>query len=236
MANNVLLNSEKYRALKVKTGYSGSLGDNVMWAPTYPAEFRSVQADYPILFHKDASTGGFFPVALFGLEQGENLFLAEGDVWNATYVPLIIQRIPFSIGLYGEEKKRLINIDLDHPKVSETDGVRLFEEHGAPTEYLERISGMLEAIHVWNDHNKKFTEMLHDFDLLEPVTIDMTLDNGTQGQLMGFYTIHEDKLKTLDSEKLKELHKKEFLEPIYMVLASLINIQKLIERKSKRAR
>lgn len=235
MANTVLLTADKHKHLKVQLKYSSALGDNVMWSPTYPAEFRSVQADYPILFHKDAKTGGFIPAALFGLEQGENLFLDESGEWDAAYIPLMMQRIPFSIGLYGEDKKRLVNVDLDHPKVSETDGVALFEEHGAPTEYLERVSGMLEAIHVWIEHNNAFIAAITDLNLLEPVTVDITLDNGTQGQLMGFYAVNEDKLKQLDAAAFHLLYEQDFLEPIYMAIASVTNIRKLINRKSKQA-
>ncbi|WP_041521727.1 SapC family protein [Gilvimarinus agarilyticus] len=233
MANTVLLTADKHKHLKVKARYSSALGDNVMWSPTYPAEFRSVQADYPILFHKDANSEKFIPAALFGLEQGENLFLGESEQWDAAYIPLMMQRIPFSIGLYGEEKKRLVNIDLDHPKVSDSDGVALFEEHGAPTEYLERVSGMLEAIHVWVEHNDKFMAAVSELNLLEPVTVDITLENGTQGQLMGFYAVNEDKLKLLDATDFHTFFEQDFLEPLYMAIASVANIRKLINRKSK---
>lgn len=235
MANTTLLTAEQHKHLKVLVNYSDALGDNLMWVPTYPAEFRSIQVDYPILFQKDSKSGSFIPAALLGLEQGENLFLGEGDAWEAAYVPLMVQRIPFSIGQYGEGKKRLVNIDLDHPKVSESEGQLLFEEHGAPTEYLERISGILEAIHVWNEQNKEFMSTLAELDLLEPVTIDITLDDGTQGQLMGFYALHEEKFKKLEDTAFQSLYKKEFLEPIYMAIASLGNIRKLIDRKSRRA-
>ena len=237
MANTILLDSRLHKEVRVKTERSHALGDNVMWAPTFAPEFRNVQAYYPILFQEDPASHQLFPVALFGFEQAENLFLGESG-WNASYIPLMIQRLPFSIGLYPNgdtdgDKKRLINIDLDHPRVSSTtDGERLFGEHGEESPYLERIAGMLEAIHVWNEHNKEFMAALTDYDLIEPVTLDIHPSDGPKGQLVGFHTINEERLTGLSIEELGSLHKKDFLSPIYMAVASLSNIRKLVEMKS----
>lgn len=236
MTKTVLLNKENHTDLRVNTHYSRALGDGVMWVPTFAAEFRNLQSHYPILFQKDTTTGRFFPLALFGLAQGENLFLNDNG-WDCTTIPLMLQRGPFSIGLYGEgdvnEKRRLIHIDLDHPKVSTSEGERLFETHGAGTAYLERVSGMLEAIHVWSLDNELFIEALLSLNLLEPVTFDITLADGSKGQLLGYYSIHEERLADLSAQELQDLNQKNFLLPIYMALASLSNIRKLIERKSR---
>lgn len=206
-----------------------------MCTPTFASEFRNLQPYYPILFQKDAETARFLPVALFGLEQGENLFLKEGK-WDCLYIPFMIQRGPFSIGLYGDsdesDKQLMIHIDMDHPKVSDDEGLRLFEPHGGVTDYLEKVSGLLDAIHKSNQHNNMFMEALIEKDLLEPVTIDVTLNNGFQGQLFGFYTIKEERMAELSAADLFSLNEKGFLFPIYMAIASISNIRKLIERKS----
>ncbi|WP_161955527.1 SapC family protein, partial [Escherichia coli] len=70
-----LLDNISHKDLRVITERGAAWGDNVMSAPVTPDEFRSLQADYPILFQPDGS-GSFLPVALFGLEQGDNLFLS----------------------------------------------------------------------------------------------------------------------------------------------------------------
>ena len=56
MANNVLLNSIDHQDLKVLTERSKAYGDNVWYTQTFPQEFRSVQAYYPIFFNKDPNT------------------------------------------------------------------------------------------------------------------------------------------------------------------------------------
>lgn len=232
----VLLNSNDHGNLRIDASYRASLGDAVMWVPTYSEEFRSIQAHYPILFNKDEKTGQFSSVALLGLEANENLFLQDGS-WQASYIPLMIQRVPFSIGRYfdEEEERRLVHIDPDHPKVSTDEGQRLFESHGASTQYLERISAMLETIHQWVQRDIGFIKALEELELLEPVSIDITLENGTTGQLMGFYTINETALAEISSEALYSLQKHRYLEPIYMAIASLANIRRLMELKASKS-
>lgn len=238
MAKTVLLNKEQHLDLRVDTRYSAAHGDAVMWVPTFAAEFRKLQTHYPILFQKDTNNGRFFPVALLGLEQGENLFLtAQG--WNCSYIPLMQQRIPFSIGLYSEgdngAKRPMINVDIEHPKTSTGNGERLFEVHGGVTPYLEKISSMLDVINDWNAHNEQFIKALLELELLEPVTIDMTLANGNKGQLFGYFTIKEERMVELSAAELHSLNQQGFLLPIYMAIASLAKIKTLIDLKSATA-
>ena len=52
--------------------------------------------------------------------------------------------------------------------------------------------------------------------------------------LSGFYTIHEENLAKLGAEALGSLHARGYLQPIYMVIASMSKLRDLIERKNKR--
>lgn len=235
----VLLSSEEHRDLRVDPHYRPEYGDAVMWSQTFAPEFTSVQAHYPILFQKDPGSGRFLALALFGVEQGENLYLKDGR-WDAGYIPLMMQRIPFSIGRYDQQgegqAQRMLHIDIEHPKVNKEHGQRLFESNGRETLYLERVSGMLEAIHHWVDQDAAFIQALEENQLLEAVTMDITLADGTTGQLLGFHTINEDKVNQLSAQQVAKLHEQGFLQPIYMVLASMPNIRKLVDRKSHQSR
>ena len=93
MARHAQLNNLDHRDLRIDTRHGAALGDAVAFAPTFPDEFRSLQAHYPIVFRKSAD-GALQPVALFGFEDGQNLFL-DGERWDATYLPLAIERQPF---------------------------------------------------------------------------------------------------------------------------------------------
>ncbi|BFM12290.1 SapC family protein [Simiduia litorea] len=238
MTSFALLNNVEHKDIKIQSGYSAEMGDGVMYTMTFPFEFRSVQAEYPILLHKDLSNNLIYPVALFGFQDKENLFLDEGG-WHASYKPLMIRRQPFLIGFQGEqaaesaERRRVVSIDLNNPRISRTEGQPLFDEFGANTPYLEEAANMLEAIHEGHEHSKKFIAALEEHSLIESLTIDITLDDGSKNQLLGFYFINEDKLQALAGEVLESFSQRGFLMPIFMMLASMSNISDLVSKKNR---
>lgn len=239
MANNfVLLNNVDHQNLKVITERSAKYGDNVHYALTFPLEFRQVQSCYPIFFKKDASTGQFSPIALFGFRERENLFLDE-DGWNASYIPLMIRRQPFVIGMQavdaeGDTKQPVVSLDINSPRVSESEGEALFLKHGGVSDFLSSVTEMLETIRLADAMNRNFVDRLLELDLLESVTMQIELDEGSKHELLGYYTVNEEKLHNLDAGSLHKLHQERFLESIYMILASMTCFRTLIEKKNER--
>lgn len=238
MTNFVLLNNVDHQDLKIITERSAKYGDDVMHAMTFPHEFRDVQAFYPILFQRDKDDN-FYPLALFGFEPKENLFLDDTG-WHAPYVPAMIRREPFLIGFQeqkervGAEKARMLSLDMDHPRVNEEKGERLFQPLGGRTPYLEDAANLLEAIYQGYELNKRFADVLQEHDLLESVTFDIVLSDGSKNQLLGFYAINEEKLQQLPGETLERFSKEGFLMPIFMALASMTNIRTLIELRERK--
>jgi len=239
MATNELVNNIAHQHLKVITERSAQYGDNVWYTATFPDEFRSIQGYYPIFFTKDPDTGKFFSAALFGFEQGDNLFLTDNH-WDAGYIPLTIQRQPFSIGQQTindggtSVEQRVLHIDIDNPRVNTDHGQALFLEYGGNSEYLERMADMLEIIHHGLLDNDTFIEQLISLALLEPFTLDVQLNNGTQHQMIGFYTINEDNLYDLPAETIATLHQQGYLAAIYMTIASQSCIRDLMNRKNSK--
>lgn len=232
MAQHVPLNPATHRDLRVITTRGAAYGDGMMSAQTFPAEFRSVQAHYPIVFHKDAEAS-FQPLALFGLREGENLFL-QGAHWDAHYVPMAVERQPFLIGRGGEGPA--VHIDLDNPRVSRSAGEPLFNEHGATTPYLERISTLLGQLHQGLSETPSFVAALLEHRLLESFVLDVAQADGGQARLAGYYTINEDVLAALDGSALEALQRAGHLAPIYMAVASLSHFRALVERGQRTIR
>ena len=236
MPNYALVNKDDHQDLRINTKRSAKLGDNVQLAMTFPNEFRNVQGDYPILFRKSGEDD-FIPVALFGFEQDENLFLTDSG-WDATYIPAMIRKEPFLIGTQGrgagEDDARVLSLDLDSPRVNREEGEALFGSLGEVTPYLEAQASMLESLYGGLQQNKRFIRALLDQDLLESVTMDITLNDGSRNSLLGFYTINEEKIADLSAETLHLMNRNDILMPLFMALASLSNIQRLIVRKNAR--
>jgi SapC len=231
MTRSVLLNHAAHHDLRIITSRGAAWGDDVMSSLVFPDEFRSVQAHYPIVFQKTTDGTGFQPVALFGLEDGQNLFLGA-DGWDAPYVPIAIERQPFLIGRSDDEL--LVHVDLDSPRVSRTEGEPVFLAHGGTTDFLERINSLLLAIHEGVQGLPAFIDALLAHDLLESFVLDVELDDGSEHRLAGLYTIDEDRLGALGGAALESLHAAGHLLSIYMVLASASHFRDLIERRNRR--
>lgn len=237
MANYQMLNNVDHGAVRVITERGARYGDDVMFTMTFPLEMRSIQACYPILIFKDPEQGHLYPVALLGFEEGENLFLTDSH-WNAPYIPMMIRRPPFLIGFQkssaGAERQRVLTIDLDHPRVSDTDGVPLFLEHGGNSDFLEQTANMLEAIHHGNEQNTAFIDLLLKHELVESITLDITLDDRSRNQLHGFYTLDDEKLQALDAQALDEFKRSGFLLPAFMMVASMSHLRDLVAVRNAR--
>jgi hypothetical protein len=237
MANHVLLNNVDHKDLRIITRRSTECGDNVRFGLTFSWEFRNVQACYPIVFSKNPETGSFTALAMFGFEEGENLFLDENG-WNASYIPMTIETQPFLIGLQqpagpgASDVEPVVHIDMDSPRISDSEGEPVFLPHGGISEYLERINSKLHTIHNGFAGDQEFLGALTEHDLLESFVLDVQLNDGSQNRLSGFYTINEDRLRGLDGAALSSLNERGFLLPVYMAIASLVNLRTLIDRRN----
>ena len=236
MTRHALLNNIDHKDLRVAGTRSAAHGDAVMVAVTFPGEFRNIQAHYPIVFQKTADGTSFQPLALLGLREGENLFLRDGR-WDAPYLPLAIERQPFLIGFDGEGQP-MVHVDLDSPRLlttaGATEGEPVFLPYGGITEYLERITSVLLALHEGLQRTPAFVAALLKHELLEPFALEFERGDGSLQRWAGCYTIHEERLARLDGRALGELNAAGFLLDIYMAVASAARFRELIERAGGR--
>ncbi|MBT8145400.1 MAG: SapC family protein [Gammaproteobacteria bacterium] len=234
MSQYEVLNKEKHRQLRIKTGYGAALGDAVMHVMTYPMEFRDIQSCYPILFTKDSNTGGFFAAAVLGFEPDQNLFL-QGNTWDASYIPALIQRQPFLIakGGEGDNATPVVSLDLDHPRVSQDEGEPLFDIEGNSTEFLNQKIALLDKLHRGLQHSSGFIDTLLRHELLEQITLDFTFNDGSKKSVQGYYCIAEDRLYQLQGDVLESLNKAGYLQPVFMAVASLSRTRDIIERRNR---
>lgn len=234
MSQHAVLDSQTHRDLRVRIEPGEELGDAVMSCITVPIEFRQVQAHFPILFHKNAESGAFNAVALFGFENGENLFLKDGQ-WDALYRPLALAIQPFLIGRSADgQGAGQVHIDMAHPRTGDENGVRLFDDAGAMSPYLEDVADRLGTLDAGYRASDAFFAAMRRFDLLEPFTLEVQLNDGAKRSLVGFHILNEDKVRALDGATLGELNATGHLMPMFMALASLSHLTDLVARKNRR--
>ena len=192
-----------------------------MFSPVYTSEMRALQSNFPLMFYKNPEENTFQPVALFGFEQGENLFI-DDEQWHSQYIPMLVQRGPLMIAVDGQtdtgEPARVVAIDMDHPNVSETDGEPLF----------------LEGIHVGHTTTPQFAEALAQHGLITPITLKITLRNQEDYALEGFYAVDDERLQVLNDSAIADLQRRGHLLPAFMMVASQSQLKRLIDLKNQK--
>lgn len=234
MTNFVLLNSNEHRNLKVRTDFGEDFDGGGSLVEVVPQEFRNIATNYPILVTQFEEGGKFMACALLGIEMGENLYIVDGK-WDATYVPLHVQRGPFRINVQqkqgSDQPDMVMSIDTDSGRVNETDGEPLFEEDGSQSEYLKYIDTVLSRLVAGAEAAKIFAAALEKFDLVKPMNISIEFADGQKGTVQGLHSIDEEKLQALSGDDLKELNANGVLMLLHIVIGSLAQIDRLIHRK-----
>lgn len=227
MTNIVILNSQAHRHLRVRAKPSARLGDNQRFVAVVAAEFPFLAVHYPIFLSKDGQTGAFYAGAMLGIDEGENLFLDEGRGFDG-YRPLNLQRAPFFAA--GEN----IAIDLDSPRIAESEGERLFDDDGGVSAYLQSIMSAFQQLKPGTEKTRAFIDKLLQLKLIEAITVDLAFDDGTRRVVEDLYTIDQDALRRLPDDAVLDLFRSGYLHLISLMIASLKQVPVLANRKSQR--
>ena len=235
MTQLIVLNSQDHLNLRVSPSLtSQTAGMNAV--SVIPHELPRLLAHYPVFFLKSQESGRFEPVALLGFEVGENLFYANGR-WDVDYVPLQIQRHPFSLvqrpPTAGAPASLDLAIDMDSPQISSTEGERLFSEDGKATKFLEDRASMMQALVTGSTEAFNFTGKLAELELLESVQIKVEFVDRSEKKLQGLYWIAAAALQKLSAQQLADLRDRKHLEWMYFQMASLAHVSGLVARKNR---
>ena len=232
MVNLVTVDSRVHWDLRVSRHVSPQVAQ-VDAMSVVPREFQRLVAHYPIFFTKSSASGLFEPAVLLGFQKKENLFWVDGH-WDVAYVPLQMQRQPFSLKPRASEAQGSVDIaiDMDSAQVQTGEGERLFND-GQPSKYLQNVTSMLSALVSGVREGYAFCARLAELNLLEPVKINVEFVDHSEAKLEGLYWIAAAALKALPAEQLAELRDREFLEWMYFQMASVSHMSSLVARKNK---
>jgi len=206
--------------------------------PISYSEFAHVAREYPIVFTGAAGGQNYAPVAVLGMSDGENLY-DQGGTWAAgVYIPAYARRYPFCMSRVTidkvEQKNRLICVEKSY--LDESAGELLFDAAGAPLDKWKDIERMLTEYEADLERSSEMCGTLADYGLLEPFTMQATLNKGGGPLAMtGMHRVAEAKIEHLNASQLKNLVKKGILSRIYAHLLSLDNFAKLLDRKAAKA-
>src|SRR5205823_11436351 len=163
------------------------------------------------------------------------LFKAGGD-WGARYIPATLSRGPFFLAVTDRDASAdpAIVIDLDDPRVSESEGEPLFLPHGGAASLLQRVMEALRIVHEGLEPSRAMFELFAELDLIAPLEITVDLGDGTQYRLADLFTIGAEQFAGLSGAALERLNRAGFLAPAIHARSSLANVRRLIELKRRK--
>lgn len=194
-------------------------------------EFARAAAIFPLVFLEDKANNTFRPVVLMGLSEGENLFVAADGKWNASYVPAILRRYPFTLVQNGDVGNYVVCLDESSNLVGETEGSSLFDADGEPTEVvanIKRFLGELQQMDILTDH---FCKFLAENNMFIPLNMKVR-EHDVEKNLTGCFVINETRLNGLSDELFLSIKNKNYLPAIYAHLISLAQTERLVKMKN----
>ena len=211
-------------------GLTGSLNACFLAA----SEFGEAAKEYVIGFvlapEKDAQgRQEISPVAVFGLRDGENLYLAADGRWDARYIPAFLRRYPLAY-TRGEDGQNSVVVDAASESFNDTEGELLIDPEGQATPFLQDMMKFMDALEQDAQLTRALCQRLQELDLLKPVQIDITLADNQKLAASGLMVIDEAKLKALPDATAGELLRNGALGILHAHLVSMSNVQRLTDR------
>ena len=232
------LSPELHGALGVKRSekpYAFAAAAHVV--PLTVTEFMPAALSYPVIFVGDAR----LPVAVLGVNQGDNLFVSEDGTFDPdAYLPAYVRRYPFVFANDDKGERMIVCIDRAADAVSETPDAPFFDA-GQPTEFTKNAIKFCEDFETERQRTESFLTLMRELDLFETKRATFT-PRGPDGAAAGdpqtvaeYFAVSEEKLKALSPEKFAELRDNGALSQMYAHLTSLLGWDRLIAKALMRA-
>ncbi len=194
-------------------------------------EITDAAADYPLVFMKDADNGQFRLTALFGLSPGTNAYL-DGDFWQAVYLPQEVLTAPFRIA--GPDQTLCIN---EASALVTTDtGDALFDDDGSEAPALLRVRNMLDKLEQGRKDADQLIAALLSLGMVRPVSVTVHFESGPPELIQGLYSVSPLQLKAAASDVLLDLHASDFLGPIYTIIQSMTQFNRVRQLHNLRSK
>ncbi len=231
----VALNSETHRNLKFAADET-----NLAFAKDTTAvllagvEFAEASKEYPIVFIRGEDKQ-MRPVALLGMRTSENLYVDEKGKWDAAYIPAFVRRYPFVMAEGDAEGKLVVCVDEECPALNVDRGELLINAEGKLEPRMTEVMKFLENFQQEFARTELVIKQLDELGLFIQQGARFDTNAGETFQLNDFYMIDEAKFRQIADDKLPELFRSGALGLVYLHLASMGNMRKLLDRVAARS-
>jgi hypothetical protein len=199
--------------------------------PLTAEEFPLAQRHFPIIF---SSGDDPVPLALFGMNEGVNVFVdEEGELTSPVYIPAYARRYPFMLAKLREDSEELsLCFDPTSGLVGEFDeGQALFEGED-PSESTKATLQFCEQFEIAGQKTAAFMAELKKHDLLMDGELALQVDGQEQPfTYRGFRMIDENKVREMRGDVLRGWNQNGLLPLIYAHLFSLDLVREIFGRQ-----
>ncbi|MGB3711803.1 MAG: SapC family protein [Erythrobacter sp.] len=228
------LNSRDHSDWKVSSFDDAGFVANNHAIPLTVDEFVDAQRNFPIVF---TSGDNSLPIALMGLNEGVNTFIAEdGKLEAGIYVPAYIRRYPFLLAKLKKENDDMsLCFDPSSGVVGKNeDGQQLFDGDGKPTEYTNGVLEFCKKFEESGQRTRAFLDELKKLDIMMDGEIAITRGDMPDKPFVyrGFRMVDENKLRELPAETVEQLNKSGMMMLIHAHLFSMNLMRRIFERQS----
>ncbi len=228
----VPVNKEVHAYKKIGDISSFEFASKVHIAYVTMQEFTRAASIFPIVFLEDKEKDEFRPVAMLGLQPGQNLFVDAAGKWCASYVPAIIRRYPFALAP-STDGQYVVCIDEASSLVSDTEGAAMFDAVGAPTQVIENVKRYLSELQQMEVLTRDFCGFLAEHNMFTPLNLQVR-EGGNTKNISGCYVINEERLNNLSDELFLAIKNKRYLPAVYAHLISLAQTERLVKLQDER--
>jgi len=231
----VVLNSDVHRNLKFDTSkVNFSFARDTTAVLIAGVEFAEAGHEYPIVFVRGQDKQ-MHPAALLGVREAENLYVDAQGVWDARYIPAFVRRYPFVMADGGEHGELVVCIDEGCEALNCEHGEILINASGKLEPRMNEVLQFLQNFQQEFARTELITRQLEELGLFVQQGARFDTSTGETFQLNDFYLIDEAKFSQIPDGQLPGLFRSGALGLVYMHLASLGNLRKLLDRVSDRS-
>jgi len=226
------LNGEIHGKLRLRPAETLAVLRGVNAVPLTADEFVLAQRFFPIVFSADDQP---VPLALMGLNEGENVFITADDKWRDSdiYLPAYVRRYPFLLAKIDEKTEKFaLLFDTKSEILGEyKDGVALFED-GEPTPTTNDILKFNEHFELAGQKTVALVDELIKHDLLMDGEVAIQKSGEDKPFVYrGFKMVNAEKLNELPESILAGMVRSGVLKIVFAHLASIQIMRELFAKK-----
>jgi hypothetical protein len=205
--------------------------------PITMAEMPRASRDYPIVFGSADGGNSYSVLAVLGLADGENLFVADDGNWDQqSYQPAYLRRYPFCMAVVQKDGKTQDErvVCVEQAALDEREGLMIERPDGSVMSWWSERLRLLQEYEADMLRTKQMCDWVQKLGILENFSAQAVADSGEVLNLAGMFRINEEKLAKLNADTLRSLVEKGVMGRLYAQMMSLDRLPALLDRRTKK--